>query len=1363
MFWINILGFFDPVTDMITNIINFLARFVYGVYFTVIRSLGWVLDMLTQLFFIFSGMTPITDGTLDSQGNYKQTDIVNFFLTKKEFTSAYLELCLIALGFVIVFTIAKIIKQDYFDRSGPRSKGPIFRSVALSFIAFICVIPIFYFLISGVGALALAVMNAMGYDGGGIGTLLFNISWEDGGVSIQNVALALDGKVHNGGTVGDRYIDGTALMPFNGQGYDKNNMGWMSIDTFYAYYWDARVAETYTKVAKINGYAEFYWYIFLIAGIMLAISLFKMMLAMLSRMYKLIALFIVAPAPISQIVLDDGNKFKLWKDRVLQEAFKVVGCVMSFMLFMMIAAAVNDMDLMRFAFTDESASGTAKNIIDINTGTQQLSNSISALYYRGADEATFVDKAINALGKAMILLGGVGAIQDIDQTITPLFAGGTSSMDMGATGKAVGGAMGAAAGGALKIASGGVKLATSLAAKTVGAGTRIAGGMISNTVKGIGGAVGSHRDAEAGKLGRELKESEKAVSASENAVTQSQNAPHAPSDPVTPNGSETAETAEAANEPTNANQNAEAANNAGDANNADGQGNGNAEGGDDKAQDTPEVAAQKEKVEQAKAAMEEAQGKFDEAKGIDDRKLEITKNASQILDSNMSQADKDAKVKELDDEWAKLDAQGAPKLDDAQKDLDAKTAMFEMEQRKLDDMLPETETPSDAEDKGDENSDAAETPDNGTAPSDEDMPEEAADTSDGEDATDTGSSTGNTSGGNADTGDASSASGAGGQVSDVDDYMTKSAKGPHTLEGKAAAKFGAWRQGRKDKKNKKYDNRKNGTNIARSIGKGIATTPFKVAGKMVGSTAKEVFGKGGIARTAIGGAGGILKDIAGTAINTVATAGGISGGVNKVLNAGKDVATHAGKEIASEAGKTILGTKNAKGERKGGLVQGVQGIGKTAVDNYNKRKKNNETRAKIAANYEVAEHNNARAGRNEANAALDRADNVRAEAETVGNVSDETMDMEVVAPDRIDTAEERLAETQEKYSEARKEAVQARKDYKKIKNDPNASAEEKKNSEDRMNAAKEKAKKAAEARNEAKKDLDEAKDPENFTTADKEYYARQNLETKQKKYQDAADAVRDYDKQKAEGKIDLSTKKARKADADKTQRLKENVDSAWSEMEDARKEHGKAIDELDKVTVIVHKQNKDKGASRGTQQPQQTANQNGAQRAGTGVGQDMLNASNTRQRGKVQVQIQEVYDRGEMDDRIKDVAEAAFAKDTSTKSGRQGLQTAAENMPQLDELEGILNDEELQQAIDAISEAPEEKDIGAYRQDLADRYKKASSSYESAMSQVKLRINQFKVSGKSEDLEAVKQHIADAVTHNVEMNKIKVEIKKDKE
>ena len=107
-------------------------------------------------------------------------------------TKAYFLLAGIGLLLIVVFTIYKIIKQDYFEKAGPRSKGPIFRNVAISCISFLLVIPIFYLIVHVSSLLAVAVMDAMGMKLNKFaGAQIFELSWSDTGRSVTYVNEAL--------------------------------------------------------------------------------------------------------------------------------------------------------------------------------------------------------------------------------------------------------------------------------------------------------------------------------------------------------------------------------------------------------------------------------------------------------------------------------------------------------------------------------------------------------------------------------------------------------------------------------------------------------------------------------------------------------------------------------------------------------------------------------------------------------------------------------------------------------------------------------------------------------------------------------------------------------------------------------------------------------------------------------------------------------------------------------------------------------------------------------------------------------------------------------------------------------------------
>ena len=667
-----------------------LAKLWYTIYFGIIKIIAWVLDMLTQLFFIFSGMTPVSSTTPTGEdGSFQKVDLVKFFLTQKTFQKAYLYLCLIALGLIVVFAIAKIIKQDYFDRSGPRSKGPIFRSIMLSFIAFICIIPVFYFLIDAAAALALLVMNSMGYKSGGLGSMIFNMCWSDGGANIRSVAMAIsdDGASLSGIHEVFSNVVGESLVA-SGE-YDPDLFSWYSPHTFYVYYWSPNDLWSY-KSSDLP--ATFYWYIFIFTGLILIVNVGKMLLGMITRLYNLIALFIIAPSPISQIVLDDGAMFKKWKDRTIQEALKVVSCVMCFMVFIMIVSVVNELDLMKYAFTADSASA---GLLDSNSLTTELSYEINPLYYYG-ERKTLVDDAINILGRCLIIVSGVGAITDMDKIITPFLAGGdpnaVGAMAMGEAGKAGGKALGIAAKGALAVGRAGVNTAVAGASAAVGFGAKVglAGlGMVNETIDSIKGAVSA---------GRNISNVES--NSSDDAAT---------TDGETPPGGDNGGGNEQATPTPGGNDNGGENEQATPTPGGDDNGGENEQatptpGGDSQNDDEADdpLHDQRERANQSKEKLDQAKEELDAAKARDERKNAILDNMETIDGSkNMSDEEKKERLDKLDKEFNSIDAEG-PSLHDAQAKFDSAQAAYQMDARELQDAEKSNDSSSGTEEASDQ-------------------------------------------------------------------------------------------------------------------------------------------------------------------------------------------------------------------------------------------------------------------------------------------------------------------------------------------------------------------------------------------------------------------------------------------------------------------------------------------------------------------------------------------------------------------------------------------------------------------------------------------------------------------------------------
>ena len=502
-----------------TGIVAFLVSLLYGLLQLVCKLVGTFVDLLNIAFYIFAGVD-FGDGRFNIQSiaTGEKMNILDYFVFNESVTKAYFNLVLIAVVLVVIFTVYKIVKQDYFDRAGPRSKGPIFRNVAISCISFMLVIPIFYLIIHASSFLAVQVYSAMGMNiNTYAGMQVFQLSWSDGGKAMHEVNNMLGGTDSNAGSMW--YLESNLLFTLLADGeyvsYDPeimkalNMIGTNEEGEEVLLEW-AGPLSTMHKPANINGqeiqkytyYTNFYWYIYFVAVIVALKAMWNLVLAMIQRIFKLMGLFIVAPAPISQYVLDDGAKYKQWLEKSIQEGLRLVVACMSFAIFLLALGVISDINFASAFKTSmtEASGGRAEILANINVSTLAYEGEFASLptnvgvtggtvtsieefaeaygckvknviyidggYYCGP---SFFESLINAFLQCLLIVSAGGAIKDLDPVLSPLISGAGSSLDSGSTGAAAN-AVGKAALSVAGAAAGGVFAGAVGAVKNAGAG-----------------------------------------------------------------------------------------------------------------------------------------------------------------------------------------------------------------------------------------------------------------------------------------------------------------------------------------------------------------------------------------------------------------------------------------------------------------------------------------------------------------------------------------------------------------------------------------------------------------------------------------------------------------------------------------------------------------------------------------------------------------------------------------------------------------------------------------------------------------------------------------------------------------------------
>ncbi len=328
------------------------------IYWWIINGISSIIDFIGEFFSLFAGNPSVgEEGTSFLGSFFTGLDIVKFYT----FTAG------IAFILMLLIAVLTIIKQDYFDKDGPRSKAPIITNIGLGFLLFVSLVPL--------STIAMMVFNEVFksvYIAMGSGNQIINIS---------------DSLI--GGALGSSGNSWKELFPSGDSGSGSLLYAFFNLD----------------ESMPLQG---FHWHLLLVGGAFIAWNLFSMVIDLVKRVFNIIILYVTAPFEIARMVSDDGIRFKKWKDKMVAQLTSLVVIVIAFMIFNLISgAAVNVSESVSSYTTVEQISN------DPNDGT-------------GEGEVEIPDERnIGGAFVIIVMMGGSLAVRSASKLVSEL-AGGDS-------------------------------------------------------------------------------------------------------------------------------------------------------------------------------------------------------------------------------------------------------------------------------------------------------------------------------------------------------------------------------------------------------------------------------------------------------------------------------------------------------------------------------------------------------------------------------------------------------------------------------------------------------------------------------------------------------------------------------------------------------------------------------------------------------------------------------------------------------------------------------------------------------------------------------------------------------------------------
>lgn len=264
----------------------------------------WLLKLVDGLMEIFSAISGITDVTYKGE----KVNIIEFLVGDSTVNTIFWCIFILAIGLTCIFTIAALIKNMI---NSQRNVSTI------------------------VGKFFLALLGTMA-----MLTVLFLI------ILISNSLLVLVSQIFQIGNttkLSSALFNACAGDWINGYSVSEFDISRLGVKEIFGDYTTGFVFPDKWKYNGIVNPDKFLYLPSLISGVALAIALVVAVLNLAKRVYEIIFMYFVMPMSMSTLPLDDGARFKTWRETFITKIVIAYGTVFSVNIFVLLLPLITRM------------------------------------------------------------------------------------------------------------------------------------------------------------------------------------------------------------------------------------------------------------------------------------------------------------------------------------------------------------------------------------------------------------------------------------------------------------------------------------------------------------------------------------------------------------------------------------------------------------------------------------------------------------------------------------------------------------------------------------------------------------------------------------------------------------------------------------------------------------------------------------------------------------------------------------------------------------------------------------------------------------------------------------------------------------
>ncbi len=278
---------------ILEELLNGLWELICKLFYSIFSGICVLIDFIKTIFFKLCGIEQI-----EIEGS--RTDLLSNLLDSDAVRRVFLTIMIIGFILLIMFTILAIIKSNYQEKQNWKTV------LSKTFQAFIIMLLIPFTVMVGI-ILTNTIMSSINqamqmYPAGGQGSI--------GGQFLI--------------TIGHDAYKGSENKELIESMFASGELSYSNLSIVMLYY----------DITEMN------YVIGLLGSLVMLIMFVISAITFVQRIFDIVLLYIISPVSISTIPLDEGNRFKVWKDMLISKILSAYGIILVMNLFFLIIPQV---------------------------------------------------------------------------------------------------------------------------------------------------------------------------------------------------------------------------------------------------------------------------------------------------------------------------------------------------------------------------------------------------------------------------------------------------------------------------------------------------------------------------------------------------------------------------------------------------------------------------------------------------------------------------------------------------------------------------------------------------------------------------------------------------------------------------------------------------------------------------------------------------------------------------------------------------------------------------------------------------------------------------------------------------------------